>query len=95
MMFRLHSAIASKVRKKTTVIICQEVLCLPKRSAVNTCPFALAIKRSPVIRKSRPTTTVAAHAGIARNGTSEMKAAAIMILSTSGSINFPKFVTVW
>ena len=78
-----------------TVIICQEVLCLPKRSAVKTCPFALAIKRSPVIRKSRPTTTVAAHAGIARKGTSEMKAAAIMILSTSGSINFPKFVTVW
>ena len=53
----------------------------------------LAIKRNPVIRNSRPTTVVAAQAGIALIGTSEMNAAAIMILSTSGSMSFPKFVT--
>jgi hypothetical protein len=45
-----------------------------------------------VIKKSLATTVVAAHAGTALRGTSEIKAAAIMILSTSGSINLPKFV---
>ena len=40
------------------------------------------------------TTVVAAHAGTAFNGTSEMNAAATMILSTSGSINLPKSVTI-
>ena len=55
--------------------------------------FALDIIRRPVIRKSRATTVVAAHAGTAFRGTNEINAAATMILSTSGSINLPKFVT--
>ena len=45
------------------------------------------MRRKPVIRKSRATTVVAAQAGTAFSGTSEMKAAALMILSTSGSIS--------
>jgi len=77
-----------------TVMICHEVLCFPKRSAGNTCPRALAIRRSPVIKNSRPTTVVAAQAGIAPIGTSEINAAAIMILYTSGSMSLPKFVTI-
>ena len=48
----------------------------------------LAIRRNPVIKKSRATTVVAAQAGIAPSGTSEIKAAAIMILSTSGPSTF-------
>ena len=76
-----------------TVTICHEVLCLPSRSAGRIWPRALAIRRNPVIKKSRATTVVAAQAGIAPSGTSEINAAAIMILSTSGSISFPKFVT--
>ena len=74
-------------------MICHDVLCFPSRSAGRTCPRALAIKRKPVMRKSRATTVVAAQAGMAYKGTGERNAAANMILSTSGSINFPKFVT--
>ena len=74
------------------VTICHDVFCLPRLSAGRIRPLALAMSRRPVIRKSRATTVVAAHAGTAFKGTSEMKAAATMILSTSGSINLPKFV---
>src|SRR4030095_249794 len=87
-----NSAIERSVRKKIIVMICQEVFCLPSRSAGGIRPLALAIRPKPVIKKSRATTVVAAHAGTAFRGTNEIKAAAIMILSTSGSINLPKFV---
>ena len=56
-------------------------------------PLRARQQAQPVIRKSRATTMVAAQAGIAFSGTSEMNAAAIMILSTSGSISLPKSVT--
>src|ERR1051326_9210296 len=88
------STIESSARKKTIVMICHEVFCLPKLSAGRIRPLALAIRRRPVIRKSLATTVVAAHAGTAFNGTSEMNAAATMILSTSGSINLPKLVMI-
>src|SRR5207253_9710507 len=86
------SAIERSAKKKIIVMICHEVFCLPSRSAGRIQPLVLAIRRKPVIKKSRATTVVAAHAGMALRGTNEIKAAAIMILSTSGSINFPKFV---
>ena len=89
----LSSRAESSTRKKTTVTICHEVLCFPRRSAGRIWPRALAIRRNPVIRKSRATTIVATQAGTAPSGTSEINAAAIIILSTSGSISFPKFVT--
>src|SRR5260370_1238642 len=44
------------------------------------------------MRKSRATTVVATQAGMALSGTREINAAAIMILSTSGSINFGKLM---
>ena len=37
---------------------------MPRRSAGRTRPLALAIKRKPVIKKSRATTVVAAQAGM-------------------------------
>ena len=77
-----------------TVMICHEVLCFPSFSAGRISPFEVASSRNPVIRKSRATTVVATQAGTALNGTRDMKAAAIMILSTSGSISLPKFVTI-
>jgi hypothetical protein len=61
------------------VATCQEVFCLPSISADKTFPFALAIIRRPVIRKSRATTVVAAHAGTAFSGTSEINAAATLV----------------
>src|SRR5439155_23436817 len=82
----------SSARKKLTLLICHEVFCLHSRSDPTIRPLHLAIRRKPVIKKSRATTVVAAQAGTALRGTNEIKAAAIMILSTSGSINLPKFV---
>ena len=80
--------------KKMMVTICHDVFCLPRLSAGRIRPLALAIRRKPVIKKSRATTVVAAHAGTALRGTSEMNAAATMILSTSGSISLPNLVTI-
>ena len=77
------------------VMICHAVLCLPSFSAESTLPFAAASSRSPVIRNSRLTITVAAQAGIAPSGTRQINAAAIMILSTSGSISRPKSDSMW
>ena len=46
------------------------------------------------MRNSRLMITIATHAGIAFSGTRQMNAAAIITLSASGSISFPKFVTM-
>ena len=77
------------------VMICQAVLCFPSFSAERTRPFEAAMRRRPVMRNSRLTMMVAAQAGMALRGTRQMKAAAIMILSTRGSMRRPKSVSMW
>ena len=81
------------IRKKLATIIWEVVFHLPRESAESTVPWFDASNLRPVTKNSLEIIVIVIHAGIIFSWVRIMNTALVKILSTKGSINFPKSVT--
>ena len=90
------TAIAPGMLKSRRIIpiICVTVFSLPPFEAAITTPSEAATMRSPETMNSREIITTTIHAGKRCSSTSAVSTAMTSILSASGSMNFPRFVTM-
>ena len=74
---------------------CSEVFHFPPREAAMTSPSLMAMVRRPLIKSSRARMITTTHDGTRPRRSRITSAESTMILSASGSRNFPRVVTLF